>query len=1508
MTDKTIDLLVKANVQGKKDLDSVAKSISAISGALDEQGSAAKRGQKNLDEIQGSMAALAIENKKLGESLKLLNAFEKSADQINRTEAAVGKAKKAYEAFTTQIEKTGAATADQLVAQNKLSATYNAAEARLVKYKNRQAELAASLREIGLAGDDLAGSQARLRSAMEASAAVVAKGSGIISTYATDVRAARDVEAKANAAAIASATEYANKIGVINAQVAAARKAQAAAQAAADAQKAADEKAANAAAIAGATEYANKLGIVNAQIAAARKKQADAQALVDAQKAVDSKLSKLASDAELATEKFTTLARASTNLRPTITSLRDAVNQIVNPAQEARKTLAGVEAEVGTLGTTIGKIRGPVTDYKSILQQLETAQKAIGRQSGLVDDFNQQVVALRAARAEFAAARTQVAQYAAEVRQGGSAGQAFVTALSEAQVRARGASAALASQIGVTRESRDALRAAGIAANELGDAERRLAAAAAGTVASTKAVTDAVHQYGTAAADAGKKKLNLWTGDADGGRTTLSLLQRIKGEVLSLTASYAGLFGAIGTAKGALDAFSTREGAKNQLGISIGNDRTKIDAEYNYVKGQSDRIGIEFERAIKGYAKFSAAATLAGRGRQEVRYIFETFSEVGRVANLSADDLDGVFKAIEQIFSKGKIQAEELRGQLGDRLFGAFQIAAKSLKDQFPDIDKAMKDGLITSDQLVLVAAEYKRIIADELPGAMQSMAAQQMRMNNAVFDFKLAVADSGWADAYKKAIIVLSDFMRSADGIDAAQKFSKALAALAEGFIAVIENIDTVKTVLTALLTLFAAKQIVGFISLLGAASAEMKVLSYSAGLAAGSVMKFAAAWPLLTTAATGALGIISAAFIGWEIGTWAYEKFDIVKEAGIGLVTGMDYVWNLIKGGFSMLFAGLPSIARNAFAGVINLVTLGARNLLGIFAKLAGAAGLGNLEKTLNSAADSLKIGYADVAASIAAERAKMEGELSKIKALRDDMLADVRNPKSTPAKSIAKGHTYDAATDKPDVTRPKVSKPVDEAALKHQQSLIDEMTRAIEAITAKIDRSQTESLAAQLDAIEKEYQKLRRKVALIGGKTGEEFMARLNEAVNGLKEQTTKKFNKGLEDDFKSLTAELANAEAAAGRKQKDSLIARQEAIKQSYTGLYQKIEDMRAKYAANQMLDGVAQAENAKLSLDSYIKTLQELEATKVAKEKLTQLEASMNDLIKSRDAQLAAVNAKKEVGALNDSQAADELNRINAEAVSGIQAAGAATREWAMANQGVFANTTDRDTFIATLDAVIAKQGQIKTAFNDIETAALKGAVDGINAGLNSVVDNLQQVFNGQKSMAAGFDGVLQAFGQFAAKFLRDIAMMIIQQQIFNMMAASGGGTGTIASIGKMALGIKHDGGIVGENGAGNRTRMMDPSWFAAAPRYHSGGVPGLRADEYATILQKGEEVLAKDSPRNVMNGATMATPKAPDGQGIRVVMVDDRSKVHEAMASSDGERVIVQAIRRNIPSVKQMLR
>lgn len=55
--------------------------------------------------------------------------------------------------------------------------------------------------------------------------------------------------------------------------------------------------------------------------------------------------------------------------------------------------------------------------------------------------------------------------------------------------------------------------------------------------------------------------------------------------------------------------------------------------------------------------------------------------------------------------------------------------------------------------------------------------------------------------------------------------------------------------------------------------------------------------------------------------------------------------------------------------------------------------------------------------------------------------------------------------------------------------------------------------------------------------------------------------------------------------------------------------------------------------------------------------------------------------------------------------------------------------------------------------------------------------------------------------------------------------------------------VAHSGGVIGSSAL--PTRFIHPAYFDNAPRYHGGGIAGLRPDEVPAILQKGETVLPR---------------------------------------------------------------
>lgn len=153
--------------------------------------------------------------------------------------------------------------------------------------------------------------------------------------------------------------------------------------------------------------------------------------------------------------------------------------------------------------------------------------------------------------------------------------------------------------------------------------------------------------------------------------------------------------------------------------------------ELDYVYDLSKRLGLEFVSTAEGAKTFFAAAKGTDLAPQMDK-IFEAVSGAGARLRLSGDQIQGVFLALGQMISKGKVQAEELRGQLGERLPGAFQIAARAMGMTTAELDKFMADGkLVTDDFLPKFAAELSRTasssdgMANSLRGARNYMSGE---------------------------------------------------------------------------------------------------------------------------------------------------------------------------------------------------------------------------------------------------------------------------------------------------------------------------------------------------------------------------------------------------------------------------------------------------------------------------------------------------------------------------------------------------------------------------------------------------------------------------------------------------------------------------------------------------------------------------------------------------------------------------------------------------------------
>lgn len=172
--------------------------------------------------------------------------------------------------------------------------------------------------------------------------------------------------------------------------------------------------------------------------------------------------------------------------------------------------------------------------------------------------------------------------------------------------------------------------------------------------------------------------------------------------------------------------------AQNLALKQIFETEAQISFQKEYLSEITNKYGLELVSTTDAYVKYSAAVKGTSLEGEKARQIFSSFAGASAKLGISAKETEGIFRALEQMISKGKIQAEELRGQLGDRMAGAFKIFADGIGVSTAELDKMLKDGkVIADDVLPQVAQRLEEVYNLKKAGDIDTLAAAQNRFKN---------------------------------------------------------------------------------------------------------------------------------------------------------------------------------------------------------------------------------------------------------------------------------------------------------------------------------------------------------------------------------------------------------------------------------------------------------------------------------------------------------------------------------------------------------------------------------------------------------------------------------------------------------------------------------------------------------------------------------------------------------------------------------------------------------
>ncbi|MDD2883333.1 MAG: tape measure protein [Rhodoferax sp.] len=274
----------------------------------------------------------------------------------------------------------------------------------------------------------------------------------------------------------------------------------------------------------------------------------------------------------------------------------------------------------------------------------------------------------------------------------------------------------------------------------------------------------------------------------------------------------------------------------------------------------AQRIGVPIQEVSTLYGKLQQAVRMLGGEQKDALSITESISQALRLSGASATEAQSSLLQFGQALASGVLRGEEFN----------------SVVENSPRLAQALADGLNVPIGRLRKLAEEGRLTADVVVNALMSQ------------KDKLAAEYSQLPATVSQAFQRLQNaFGQWVAQVDAATGITK---KLADGLTWLATNLDTVMQWLKKIAEVGLAVLIYRLLPALVTAWQTAGAAAITAATATS------AAWAtanLSVTAAIASVGLLKTAFavlgafaVGWEIGTWLSEKFEIVRKAGIFMV----------------------------------------------------------------------------------------------------------------------------------------------------------------------------------------------------------------------------------------------------------------------------------------------------------------------------------------------------------------------------------------------------------------------------------------------------------------------------------------------------------------------------------------------------------------------------------------------------------------------------------------------
>jgi len=1124
------------------------------------------------------------------------------------------------------------------------------------------------------------------------------------------------------------------------------------------------------------------------------------------------------------------------------------------------KDIREAEASLTELGVTIRAAGNDAAKASVSSKEMATALKGVGQAQstlqGISSAIGAQRTAVDGAKQAWKTAQDEVRRLAIAIREADEPSEQLAAAFGKAQGAARLAKDEFLRQKAAADQIGQSLKNAGIGAGDLGSAEAALAPKIQRAndlmnqgAANAQKLGTSVRQTGSDAGSAAPQVNRLATALGLAASSAAKLgsatnpMRAFKNELFAMIAASAGLY-----------AIKEQLQSIWQAGTDLAANQSKFATAFGGVEEGSKQLAYAREVALnlklplgtltKSYADLALAAkgtALEGKGAQD---IFVAFAQTARVNGSTADDLSGTFRALTQIMSKGKVQAEELRGQLGDRMPGAMQLMAEGLGITTEKLDQMMEKGELTRSTLLNMAAAASGRVSAQLAAALDSPAAKLAAFQNRLLVFKEQIAGSGFLDAMADAFDRMAQALSTPEAADAARMIGEGLASIVTWATELVSsgNLDTIVAWVKNLAIAWAGLQMAsivtmlyGFVTAIGATT--IAVLGLDVAMA-----------PVLVGLAglAAAVAVVVGAFAGWKLAEWAYDNFPAfaegvmgVKNAALNAWDGILQMWEMTAVKLRNSFTRLTANLSNLWYGMLN-------GMLSAFPALTETLGLGDYAAEINrraaEAASALENNERNVQAQLDEIRGRYaEKERDRNKQLQDDIAAyhqarigTEQKQEENRSRTTVRGgapmagtattglQTITASPYVPDTSA--ADEKAAERAAKKRLQLEQNVANQMFGIRSQLEQKSAQTLDEQLAAVPAKYAKLFGQLTALGkDKTSQEW-----KDVEALiaQEQRIIRQNQLKKDERAAAKAERASAKAEADS-QKEAM-ATVNALLQTRKNLQEQLA--RAEAAGDTT-------------------TAQEL------KEKLVGITEETNNAINGMLAYWQAV------GGPEADLAIAKLEKMK------------------------LTLTKTRDTAILTQDAMGKAFG-----------SNLKSGIDGF-------VDKLAETGDMFGSLKEAFrEFAINFLKDIAKMILQQLAFNALKAIGGGFWGAAAG-----AVAGSTSASVNHSGGTIGGVQNRTRSVSPALFQNAARFHNGSTGVPGLKPGEVPAILEAGETVRTQQQEKALADNMAAGGGAEQPGQ-LNIINTIDMEEAYAAAANSPAMgKTVINQIRLNRTQIKSLL-